>query len=120
MIFEKLSQAEENLGELIWDNEPIKSSELVKLCKEKYSWSKSTTYTLLKRIEKKEIFENKNSLVRSKMSMEDYETKIGSDFIEENYDGSLPKFLTAFTRKNRLTEEEIAQLEELIENHKEE
>ena len=54
------------------------------------------------------------------MSLEDYETKISSDFIEENYDGSLPKFLAAFTRKNRLTEEEIAQLEELIENHKEE
>ena len=120
MIFEKLSQAEENLGELIWDNEPIKSSSLVDLCKEKYSWSKSTTYTLLRRIEKKGVFENKNSLVRSKMSREDYETRISNDFIEENYGGSLPKFLAAFTRKNRLTEEEIAQLEELIENHKEE
>ena len=53
MSFEKLSQAEENLGELIWDNEPIKSSSLVDLCREKYSWSKSTTYTLLRRIEKK-------------------------------------------------------------------
>ena len=54
------------------------------------------------------------------MSREDYETRISNDFIEENYGGSLPKFLAAFTRKNRLTEEEIAQLEELIENHKEE
>lgn len=120
MTFEKLSQAEENLGRLIWDNEPIKSSDLVDLCQKKYSWSKSTTYTLLRRVEKKGVFENKNSLVRSKMTREDYEGRVGRDFLEENFGGSLPKFLTAFTRKNKLSDEEISQLEKLIADHKEE
>lgn len=120
MKIEKLSQAEENLGRLIWDLEPIKSADLVDLCREKYSWSKSTTYTLLRRIEKKGVFENKNSLVRSKMSFDDYQGKISKDFIEENYAGSLPRFLTAFTRKNKLTEDEIKELEDLIAKHKEE
>lgn len=120
MKIEKLSQAEENLGRLIWDYEPIKSAELVDLCREKYSWSKSTTYTLLRRIEKKGVFENKNSTVRSKMSFEDYQGKISQDFIEENYVGSLQRFLTAFTRKNKLTEDEIKELEDLIAKYKEE
>lgn len=120
MKIEKLSQAEENLGRLIWDLEPIKSADLVDICKEKYSWSKSTTYTLLRRIEKKGVFENKNSTVRSKMSFDDYQGKISQDFIEENYAGSLPRFLTAFTRKNKLTDDEIKELEGLIAKHKEE
>lgn len=120
MKIEKLSQAEENLGRLIWDLEPIKSADLVDICKEKYSWSKSTTYTLLRRIEKKGVFENKNSIVRSKMSFDDYQGKISQDFIEENYAGSLPRFLTAFTRKNKLTDDEIKELEDLIAKHKEE
>ncbi|WP_054251486.1 BlaI/MecI/CopY family transcriptional regulator [Neofamilia massiliensis] len=120
MKIEKLSQAEENLGRLIWDLEPIKSADLVDICKEKYSWSKSTTYTLLRRIEKKGVFENKNSTVRSKMSFDDYQGKISQDFIEENYAGSLPRFLTAFTRKNKLTDDEIKELEDLIAKHKEE
>lgn len=120
MKIEKLSQAEENLGRLIWYLEPIKSADLVDICKEKYSWSKSTTYTLLRRIEKKGVFENKNSTVRSKMSFDDYQGKISQDFIEENYAGSLPRFLTAFTRKNKLTDDEIKELEDLIAKHKEE
>ncbi len=116
----RLTEAEENLADIIWANEPIRSSELVKICEEKFNWKKSTTYTMLKRLEKKKIVQNKNSIVEALIKKEDYFAEQSKMFIEENFDGSLPRFLAAFTRRKKLSKNEIKELQKLINEHREE
>ncbi len=120
MIEYRLTEAEERFANIIWDNEPIKSPDLVKLCEKHFDWKKSTTYTMLKRLEDKKIFENNNSIVVSLIKKEDFYGEQSKIFVEENFGGSLPRFLAAFTRKSKLSNEEIQQLEQLINDHKEE
>lgn len=119
MDFQKLTEAEENLANYIWDQEPIKSKDIVDYCKKEFSWTKSTTYTLLRRIVEKGIFKNENSIVESILSKEDYQSENGSSFIEKQFGGSLPSFIAAFSKKNKLSKEDIKELEDLIENSKE-
>jgi predicted transcriptional regulator len=115
----KLPEAEEKFAKIIWSNEPIKSAELVKLCQKEFNWKKSTTYTMLKRLEKKKIFKNNNSIVSSLIKREDFYGQQSKNFVEENFQGSLPKFIAAFTRKNKLNHKEVEELEKLINEHKE-
>lgn len=119
MIDYKLTDAEEKLAEIIWTREPVKSSELVKICGESFKWKKSTTYTMLKRLESKNIFKNENSVVTSLVKKEDFSTEQSKIFVNENFGGSLPKFLVAFTRKNKLGDKEILEIQELIDRHRE-
>lgn len=115
----RLTEAEESLAEIIWDNEPIKSSELVKLCEKAFDWKKSTTYTMLKRLEEKKIFKNNKSMVVSLIKKEDFYGEQSKIFVKENFGGSLPKFVAAFTKRNKLSNKEVEELVELINNHKE-
>jgi predicted transcriptional regulator len=120
MIDYKLTEAEESLAEIIWKNEPIKSPDLVKVCDEEFNWKKSTTYTMLKRLEVKGIVKNNNSIVESLIKKDDFYSEQSNIFVEENFQGSLPKFLAAFTRKNKLSENEVLELQSLINDHREE
>lgn len=120
MIDYRLTEAEENLAELIWEKEPIKSADLVKACQDEFQWKKSTTYTMLRRIEEKGIVRNDNSIVKSRIKKEDFHGEKSKLFVEERFEGSLPQFLTAFTRRRRLRKEEIEELERLINDHREE
>lgn len=120
MVEYRLTEAEENLAEIIWLNEPIRSPELVKICKEKFDWKKSTTYTMLKRLEEKKIVQNDNSIVESLVKKEDFYSEQSKIFVEENFEGSLPRFLAAFTRRKKLSKKEVQELERLINEHKEE
>lgn len=119
MKIKSLTESEENLADLVWEREPIKSSDLVKICEENFQWKKSTTYTILKRVEEKGVLKNENSLVKSCLGKEDYISTRSYSFLERNFGGSLPNFLAAFSRQNRLSHEDIEELEKLIENHKE-
>ncbi|NLC65365.1 MAG: BlaI/MecI/CopY family transcriptional regulator [Clostridium sp.] len=119
MVEFRLTEAEEKFAEIIWDNEPIKSSELVKLSEKAFDWKKSTTYTMLRRLEEKKIFKNDKSIVVSLVKKEDFYSEQSKMFIEDNYDGSLPKFVAAFTRRNKLTKKDVKELENLIKNHRE-
>lgn len=119
MIEYRLTEAEERFADIIWSNEPIKSPDLVKLCEKHFGWKKSTTYTMLKRLEDKKIFKNNNSMVVSVIKKEDFYGEQSKIFVESNFGGSLPKFVAAFTRKSKLSHEEIKELEQLINNHKE-
>lgn len=120
LIEYRLTEAEENFANIIWSNEPIKSPDLVKLCEKHFDWKKSTTYTMLKRLEDKKIFKNNNSIVASLIKKEDFYGEQSKIFVKENFGGSLPRFLAAFTRKSKLSDEEVQQLEQLINEHKEE
>ena len=114
----RLGPVESRFAELIWDGEPISSTELVHLAERELEWKKSTTYTVLKRLCEKGIFQNDGGVVTSRLSREEYAARQSEQFVEETFSGSLPAFLTAFTRRKKLTEEEIDQLQRLIERNR--
>lgn len=115
----QLGVVESRFADIIWENEPISSALLCKRCEELLGWKKSTTYTVLKRLCEKQIFENKNGTVSSLLSREDFYSARSKKIVEEEFDGSLPAFLAAFTKTKKLTESEIKELRDIIENHKE-
>jgi len=110
----KLGVMETKFAELIWDNEPVSSGELVKLCEKELTWKKSTTYTMLRRLCQRGIFQNKDGIVSSIMSKQEFSALQSEKFVEETFDGSLPQFLAAFTLRKKLSEKEIIELQKLI------
>jgi len=116
----KLAESEEKFAELIWQNEPIASGELVKLSEKEMSWKKSTTYTVLKKLCEKGIFQNENSVVSSLITRDEYYAKQSIGFVEDTFGGSLPKFLTAFIGGKKLSKHQAEELKKLIDEHKEE
>lgn len=115
----KLTEMEAKFADLIWAKEPISSGDLVKLGQEEFDWKKSTTYTMLKRLENKGLFKNKNSEVTSLIKKDEFYAAQSKQFVEETFEGSLPKFLAAFTRSKRLSDKEITELQKLINEHRE-
>ncbi|MBR3705196.1 MAG: BlaI/MecI/CopY family transcriptional regulator [Oscillospiraceae bacterium] len=110
----KLGAVESRFADLIWQNEPITSGNLVKLAKDTLNWQKSTTYTVLKRLCERGIFQNLGGTVTSLLSKEEFNAVQSEQFVEETFSGSLPAFLAAFTSRKKLSEEEIAELQALI------
>ena len=110
----KLGAVESRFADLIWQNEPVTSGNLVKLANEALNWQKSTTYTVLKRLCERGIFRNENGTVTSLLSKEEFYAVQSEQFVEETFSGSLPAFLAAFTSRKKLSEEEIAELQALI------
>lgn len=110
----KLGPMETRFAGLIWENAPISSGELVKLCQKELEWKKSTTYTMLRRLCQRGIFQNQDGLVSPLLTREEFHGLQSEKFVEETFQGSLPAFLAAFTRRKKLTEQEIEALERLI------
>ena len=110
----KLGSVELHFADLIWEHAPISSGELVRLCAERLEWKKSTTYTVLKKLCEQGLFENKDGVVRVLLSRQDYAAAQSEKFVEENFEGSLPAFLAAFTARKRLSETEIAEIRRMI------
>ena len=110
----KMGAIESRFADLIWQNEPLPSSRLVKLAEQELSWKKSTTYTVLKRLCQRGIFQNQEGTVTSLISREDFYALQSEKFVEETFSGSLPAFLAAFSTRKKLTEEEISQLQQWI------
>lgn len=115
----ELGEKEEQFALIIWDNEPISSGELAKLAEKLLNWKRTTTYTMLKRLCDREIFENKNGMVISLMSKEDFYGKQGTEYINKSFGGSLPHFFAAFTRQQKLSDKDIDELLKIINEHKE-
>lgn len=92
------------------------SGELVKLCEKNFKWKKSTTYTVLKKLCEKGLFENKEGTVTSRLSREAFYAAKSRQFVEDTFQGSLPAFLAAFTSRKKLSETEIAEVQKLIDN----
>ncbi len=113
----QMGEIETRFAEIIWQNEPISSTELAKLSLEAFSWKKSTTYTVLKRLCDKGIFKNEGGTVRSVITKEEFFSHQSERFIDENFKGSLPAFITAFTKNKTLTREEIAEIRKMLENY---
>ena len=115
----KFTESEKKFAELIWKNEPIASGDLVKLSEKEMNWKKSTTYTVLKKLCKKGIFQNKNAIVSSLITKDEYCAKQSIHFVEDTFGGSLPKFLTAFIGAKKLSKHQAEELKKLIDEYKE-
>ena len=112
----KLGPIETRFADIIWANEPISSGELAQLCAEQLQWKRTTTYTVLKKLSEKGLFQLENGLVTVKISREEYASLQSEQYVEEAFAGSLPAFLAAFTRRKSLSPDEIAQIRKMIDD----
>ncbi|QHW32064.1 BlaI/MecI/CopY family transcriptional regulator [Paenibacillus rhizovicinus] len=111
----KLFDAEYKFVSLIWESEPINSTELVRLCQERLGWKKSTTYTVLRKLCARGILLNEDAKVVSLVKLEDVRKYESEALIERSFGGSLPQFLTAFLNQRKLSSQEIEKLKRIIE-----
>jgi len=114
----KLGVIESRFADIIWNNEPLSSSRLAKLAEEELEWKKSTTYTMLKRLCQRGLFANDGGTVTALISKEEFAARQSEEFVEEAFHGSLPQFLAAFSSRKPLSEQEIAALQQLIDQHR--
>lgn len=110
-----LSESEMEFARIVWENEPIRSGELVKLCSEKLGWKKPTTYTVLRNLCKAGIFQNENAVVSSLITHEQYLSRESNKIVNDRFDGSITRFVTAFADKSKLSREQIEELKKFIE-----
>ena len=115
----KLGEMEEKFANMIWEKEPLGSGELVKLCSESFGWKKSTTYTMLKRLCVRGYFVNKDSVITALITKEGFKQEQGQAFLNDGYDGSLPKFLASFTDQKKLSPSAVEEIQALINRYKE-
>lgn len=113
----KLGVVESRFADLIWQNEPLSSGDLVKLCERELNWKKSTTYTVLKKLCEKGLFENNQGKVHSLISRQEYYSLQSKKFVEDTFEGSLPAFLAAFTARKELSKEEIREIRQMIDGY---
>lgn len=109
-----LGAVEEKFADIIWENEPLHSRDLVRLCDEQLDWRKSTTYTVLKKLCDRGIFQNDNGMVSSRISKEKFINMQSTQFVEKAFKGSLPAFIAAFTSENKLSEKDIEEIKKMI------
>ena len=114
-----LGAAESKFADIIWKNEPLTSSELSMLSEKEIGWKKTTSFTVLKRLCDKGLFQNIKGSVSSLISREDYYSMQSERFVEDNFDGSLPAFIAAFSKNKRLSPSEIEELRRLVDTYKE-
>lgn len=116
----KLAEIEAKFADLIWQNEPIISTKLVKIAERELQWKKSTTYTVLKKLCERGIFKNENAVVTSVFTKEEFYAKHSQNYVDDTFGGSLPKFLTAFISNRKLNAKQSEELKRLIDEHKDE
>lgn len=111
---QKMGPLESRFADLIWSHEPLPSRELVRLAAEALSWKATTSYTVLKRLCDRGLFQNQGGTVTSLVSRADFYAMQSEQFIEETFEGSLPAFLAAFSSRKRLSDREIDELKAII------
>ena len=111
----KLGAVESKFADLVWEHAPLGSGELVKLCEKELNWKKPTTYTVLRKLCERGLFQNVGGVVSPLMSREDYYARQSEEFVAEAFGGSLPGFIAAFTQRKKLSPEEAAEIRRLIE-----
>ncbi len=111
----KVYESEYRFCRILWDNEPVRSTELVKLCREKLGWSKATTYTVIRRLSERGVLKNENAVVTSLISREELEIAEIDELMDKRFNGSLPAFVAAFTRQQNLSEKQMEEIMRIIE-----
>ena len=110
----KIFESEYRFCLILWEHEPIKSTELAKLCKEKLDWSKTTTYTVIKRLSDRGVVKNEDTIVTSLVSKEEAQKAEIDELLEKRFEGSLPAFIAAFARDKALSEDEVDEIRRII------
>ncbi len=114
MEIPKVFESEYRFCLILWENEPIKSSELVKLCQKKLGWKPTTTYTVLRRLGERGVLKNENTVVRSLVSKDQVQTAQIDEMVEKTFEGSLPAFVAAFTRSRSLSPAQLDEVQAMI------
>ena len=111
----RMGPAETQFAEIIWANEPIPSGELSKKAEESLNWKKTTSFTVLKRLCERGIFQNQGGIVTSLISKEEFFARHSEQYVQETFGGSLPAFMAAFSTRKKLSDSEIEEMKKLIE-----
>ncbi len=115
----KIFESEYRFCLILWEHEPVKSTELVKLCQEELGWKKATTYTVIKRLAERGVLKSEDAVVTSLVTKEEVETAELDELMEKTFGGSLPAFIAAFGRRQKLSEAQLCELQDLIDSYKE-
>ena len=110
----KVFESEYRFCLILWEHEPVKSSELVNLCKEQLGWKPTTTYTVIKRLSERGVLKNENTVVTSLVSKDEVQAAEINEMVEKTFEGSLPAFVAAFTKHQNISEEEIDAVQKMI------
>ena len=116
----KIYESEYRFCLILWEHEPVRSKELVRLCQEQLGWKPTTTYTVIKRLSERGVLKNENTLVTSLVSKDAVQEAELGEFMEKTFEGSLPAFVAAFTRRGDLRKEDIDALQAMIDRYRKE
>ena len=116
----RVTEGEYRFCLILWEHEPIKSTELVRLCEEKLGWKETTTYTVIKRLSGRGIVQNEKTIVSSLISKEEVQAAQLQDLVDKTFEGSLPAFIAAFTKNQKLSSREIDSIQEMIDSYRKE
>lgn len=115
----KIFESEYRFCLILWEHEPVKSRELVALCQEQLGWKPTTTYTVIKRLSERGILKNENSIVSALTTKEEVQAAEIEELVEKRFEGSLPAFVAAFTKNQKLTEKELDEVQRMIDRFRE-
>ena len=110
----KIFESEYRFCLILWENEPINSTKLAKLCNERLGWSRTTTYTVIKRLSERGVVKNENAVVTSLVSKEEVQQAEIDEMIEKTFEGSLPAFVAAFTKKKELSKKDVEEIRQML------
>ena len=116
----ELGAIQERFADIVWANEPIASGELAKICEKELRWKRPTTYTVLRKLCEKGLLQNKDGIVVSLVSREDFYSSKSEQIIEDSYQGSLPAFIAAFISRKELSAQEADEIQKMIDAFKKE
>lgn len=116
----KIFESEYRFCLILWEHEPVRSSELVELCREKLGWKSTTTYTVIKRLSQRGVLKNENSVVSSLVSKAQVQAAQIDELVETRFEGSLPAFVAAFARSRQMTPTQLEELQTMIDRYREE
>ncbi len=112
----RMGTAEARFADMIWEREPVASGDLAKLANEEFGWKKPTSFTVLKRLCERGLFQNQNGTVTSLISRDEFYARHSESYVEQTFGGSLPAFLAAFGTRKKLTDKEIDEIQKIIDS----
>ncbi len=114
----KIYESEYRFCLILWEHEPIKSKDLVRLCQEQLGWKSTTTYTVIKRLSDRGVLKNENTIVSTLVSKDQVQAAELEEFVEKTFEGSLPAFVAAFTRHKKISDQEIDAVQAMIDRYR--
>ena len=114
----KVFESEYRFCLILWEHEPIKSSELVNLCRDQLGWKPTTTYTVIKRLSERGVLKNENTIVSSLVTKDEVQAAEINEMVEKTFEGSLPAFVAAFTKHQKISAEEIDAVQAMIDRYR--